>query len=127
MIYLFAILFILFASLTESMQLRERYINLSNEEKKKLNFWWHKTQWLERITAIITGYFLAPFELLSGFTLLLIVSGVFWIIYDGFINVALNRKFFHRSTTSTSFTDKFSYWWIKLPYLVITVIIHIYL
>jgi len=101
--------------------------HLTTKEKKRLNFWWHKTQYLEHVSSLFTGYFLCLYStsVLHLFSMLFLIASVFWIIYNGFINIALDRKFFHRSTTSSSWFDLIAYWPVQILMLILAILINL--
>ena len=87
LILLTGLLFILFASLTESFQLRERYFETNSIKQKQLNFWWHKFQLLERTFAIGFGIALATLNSLTE-----MVVALFLIASIGLSNVLYNSS-----------------------------------
>jgi len=91
---------------------------------------WHNLQWLERVGLFLSG---AVIALILGFGWVLAVSSLlmgilFFIIYDGVINVVVfERNFFYVSTTTTAWTEKFAYWWIKIPLAIGISILNVFL
>jgi hypothetical protein len=82
---------------------------------------WHQLQFIERTGLFITG---AAISLIIGIHWVLFVAAltmgmIFFIIYDGIINVKVfERNFFYVSKTTAAWTEKFAHWWIKIPLLV---------
>lgn len=91
---------------------------------------WHQFQWLERVGLFLSGVFVT---LVFGFSWNLVMISIFmgvsfFILYDGIINViAFRRNFFYVSKTTEAWTEKFAYWWIKIPLLIIVALINIIL
>lgn len=126
LILLTGLLFILFASLTESFQLRERYFETNSIKQKQLNFWWHKFQLLERTFAIGFGIALATLNSLTEMVVaLFLIASIFWIVYDGFIMLMTGRTFFQRTTTTTSWFRFISYPELKIGVFFVMVILAI--
>ena len=91
---------------------------------------WHDLQWLERVGLFISGM---AITLILGFGWLLVLNAllmgiVFFILYDGVINVEVfGRNFFYVSKTTKAWTEKFAYWWIKVPLLIIISVLNVIL
>lgn len=90
---------------------------------------WHNLQWLERIGIGTTLFYLGialktvMWELIP---IVLLLCVLFFIIYDGLINViAFNRNWFYVSQTTSAWTEKFAHWWIKIPLIIILFVINI--
>ena len=93
---------------------------------------WHQLQWLERVLMIAVGAYLfnnasTVRQFASAFARLLFVAIVFWIGYDGIINLYLNRGFFYVSPTSGAWTEQFAHWYIKIPLLIGIIFLNIIL
>lgn len=84
---------------------------------------WHWLQWFERMLIFVSGFatvYLGDYVLIVSMSLLFAV--MFFVIYDGCINLILRRNFFYVSETSTAFTERFAHWWIKIPLIIIVFI-----
>lgn len=125
MIYLMIITalgFILFASFAEGIEWKERYSQLSFQERSRLNKTWHWLQFSERLFGIAFGFTLSA---VYGFSLMSLkvafaVGVLFWIIYDITINYYKNTNLFEPSQYSTSILEKLA--WLK-PILVLLSIV----
>lgn len=129
---LLGLAFILFAGMTESLQIEERSGKYEGDEKKKIGTAWHTTQMLERIFAIAFGfsvYFVYNETgwLYTGAAYLFTFVVLFKVLYDGAINLWLNRGFFHVSQTTTSTMEKWTPWYVKVGLLIASVIALIFI
>lgn len=100
------------------------------KDRIKFDAAWHNLQWVERISigvsCVLSTYFFGMSWFLLGLLIFFCIE--FFIIYDGLINIiAFNRNFFYVSKTTKAWTEKFAYWWIKIPLLIIISIINILL
>lgn len=118
MIYLLCIGFYLLASIVAGIGEGLRIKNVS-----KYSLSWHWLQFLERVLIFAGGYLTASVTgVLQISVLLLGFAVIFFVIYDGCINLILRRNFFYVSETSTAFTERFAHWWIKIPLIIIVFI-----
>lgn len=91
---------------------------------------WHNLQWFERVGLFISG---ATIALILGFGWSLALNSllmgiIFFIIYDGVLNVVVwDRNFFYVSKTTTAWTEKFAHWWIKIPLVVLISVLNVLL
>lgn len=122
---IFGICFVLFASLAESFEYKERYIVTEVTERKWLSYYWHWFQLLERSSAIAFGYSLAQLSRLwlVG-EVVFLTATIFWIVYDGAINLARKQNIFYISGQSESAFDNLAKWYIKIALLVIAIIVN---
>lgn len=99
---------------------------------------WHNQQWLERVGLFLSGMCIGIFshaffssDLYSFFITIIIMSItsgiIFFILYDGVINMKLNNAFFYVSPTSKAWTEQFAHWWIKIPLLIVMIVLNIIL
>lgn len=124
--------FILFAGMTESLQIEEKYGSYDENTRKKLGTAWHTTQMLERIFAIAFGfsvYFVYNETgwLYTGAAYLFTFVVLFKVLYDGTINLWFNRGFFHVSQTTTSTMEKWTPWYVKVGLLIVSMIALIFI
>lgn len=89
---------------------------------------WHWLQLFERVLIFTAGYLTASVTgILQISVLLLVFAVVFFIVYDGCINLILGRNFFYVSKTSTAFTEKFAQWYVKIPLIIILFLLNAFL
>lgn len=120
----FGLCFVLFASLAESFEYKERYIITEAKERKWYSYYWHNFQLFERVDAILFGYFLCKLPFADAVKILFLAASVFWIAYDGAINLARKQNIFYISGQSEAVTDNLAKWYIKIGLLVIALIIN---
>lgn len=121
------LLFVAMASCAEAWEYRERYIVTDVLQDKYLSKAWHWAQLFERASAILFGYFLHNLPLLSVGKVIFFVASVFWIVYDGAINIARNKNIFYISGQSTSVFDVFAHPVLKIGLLITSIIILLFL
>lgn len=122
-VLILGILFIICASVAESLEIKERYMTTDPLLKKRLNRSWHSFQYFERASAILFGFGLAFLPIYNALATLFLMAALFWLVYDGAINTAFNRPFLHRSTTGTSSFDKIAYPPVKIGSVLLAVIL----
>lgn len=122
LIFLFWIVVCIIAGYGEALRIK----NVIKYDKE-----WHNLQWLERIGIGTTLFYLGitlktlMWELIP---IALLLCVLFFIIYDGLINViAFNRNWFYVSQTTSAWTEKFAHWWIKVPLIIILFLINIFM
>ena len=129
--------FVLFASLAESYEYRERYVVTDILEDKYLSKAWHFFQLFERIAAIAFGFslcimakratvhflFITLVIPINSLLVVFFVAAVFWIVYDSAINIARNKNIFYISGQSANTFDVFAHPWLKILLLVTSIIL----
>jgi hypothetical protein len=123
------LLFVLFASLAESFEYAERYVVTDILQDKFLSKAWHWFQLLERIFAIVFGFSLSFYLIGIGeaVKVVFLTASVFWIAYDGAINIARNKNIFFISGQSASTFDVFAHPVLKIGLLITSLIILLFL
>jgi len=119
--------FCISTGITEGAQLRENKLILSDMEELRLNALWHTSQTVERITAICFGFmisFVFQTGVILAVSVTLVIHSSYWIIYNSFVNVYLNRHIFHQTKTSTSTIDNL-FNRLGLPMIVVQVLYYI--
>ena len=117
------LVFVLFASLAESTEYAERYVVTDILQDKYLSKLWHWFQLAERASAILFGYFLHILPFLSAGKVIFLIASVFWIAYDGAINIARNKNIFFISGQSASAFHVFAHPVLKIGLLITSIII----
>lgn len=119
------LLFVIFASLAESFEYAERYVVTDILQDKYLSKLWHWFQLFERIFAIVFGYCLSSYLIGIGeaVKVVFLTASVFWIAYDGAINIARNKNIFYISGQSQSTFDVFAHPWLKICLLITSIIL----
>jgi len=121
---MFGLLFVVFAALAESFEYAERYVVTDILRDKYLSKLWHWFQLFERIFAITFGFSLAySMDLGDAIKVIFLIASIFWIAYDGAINIARNKNIFFISGESTSAFDPFAYPWLKIGLLITSIIL----
>jgi len=126
--FVLLILFALFGAWTEFYQLEARRI----DDPRLSQYYgrlWHKTQFVERLFAVLTGISLGMIwysDFINMIFHLITFGTCFWILYDGFFNLFLGRNFFYVSSTSTSALEVFAYWYFKFPLLIAIILLWIF-
>jgi hypothetical protein len=102
------------------------------KDVNKYSFWWHTLQFFERFLFLALGweiyrkFFIYEYFSILNTGIVVLCGAVFWIIYDGLINlIAFKRSFFYVSETSRAFTEKFSQWYIKIPLMMLVFFIDV--
>lgn len=109
------LLFVAFASLAESFEYYERYIENDPLKDKFFSQYWHWFQLFERFFAIFFGFSLAYSE--SPILIFFFIASIFWIVYDGAINFSRNKNLWYISGQSASPFDLFANKYLKLFFL----------
>lgn len=89
---------------------------------------WHALQFFERLLFFVSGaWTFTYFPFWDAVAMLFLLGIIFFILYDGIINLYLGRQFFYVSKTTKAQTEKFAHWYIKIPMLVLIIITNIVL
>lgn len=142
--------FIIFASFAEGIEMHERFIipakinailqtpdsiipkeekksivSMLNDKSKRYNALWHTHQMLERIALLLGSFLLglSQFQIFTKLAVIFLIAVTFKTVYDGVINVYLEREFFHISSTTTSTLEKLTPKWVKLTLIAIGIML----
>lgn len=112
------LLFICFASLAESYEYYERYIEHDPLKQKYFSQYWHWFQLFERFFAILFGFGLA-FSV-NPLQIFCLIASLFWIVYDASLNFSRNKNMWYVSDAPVSPFDLFANKYLKLFFFLVT-------
>jgi len=108
--------------------MKDRQYYASNQElKEKYNSNWHTSEVFELSFTLSLGVVSAlknEDDIIGYAKDLLLFSAVRFMVRDGVYNSLNGNSWFHQSNNSTAITESLGFWYVKVGYLVVAILIY---